>query len=175
MLHISLLRFSNLFPAVLITGGFASGKSGSSAEIYIPSNSSSCVLPRLPVFRKHSGIISRHSFFTLKYSDLITRLTEAWHVVTRVVTCGILRLGHGAWATHSPGHQDTSTPPGPRGQSQAPMSWGEPTVQSLCSLQTLTAQWIPKWPTSLDMTPCKSNQKSPRLVVDRVEPKVWWY
>ena len=88
--------FQIFFPAVLITGGFASGKSGSSAEIYIPSNSSSCVLPRLPVFRKHSGIISRHSFFSFKCSDLITRLTEAWHVVTRVVTFGILRLGHGA-------------------------------------------------------------------------------
>lgn len=52
------------FPAVLITGGFSS--SGNSAEIYIPSNSSSCVLPRLPVFRKHSNILSI-SLFSYKF------------------------------------------------------------------------------------------------------------
>ena len=59
--------FPNVFTAVLITGNFKSGGFGypTTAEIYIPSNSSSCVLPDvLPFPRQHSNFLSTFSFQT---------------------------------------------------------------------------------------------------------------
>ena len=83
------------------------------------------------------------------FSVMTTLLMTASHVVTRVVTCGILRRGHGTWATRSL-KKDSSTTPGPLDRTLAHISWGDFSAEILLSWQTLTAQ-LKKWPTSLAM------------------------
>ena len=94
-----LSKIIKITDAVLITGGFSSGRPTNTAELYVPSSGLSCSLPHLPLTRvghsmESTGLICGDSY----RNNCLQWKTGTWEEALKL---DVVRQDHMSWTPNS--------------------------------------------------------------------------